>query len=517
MATRPLPDDGLPRVTFEAGPVPAASTLRTDVAIFVGSARRGPVGIPTRIDCWRAYEAVFGGLWAGAHTPYSVRGYFDNGGLIAHILRIAPGALAASASWVAWDGAGGFAPEALDHSRFTIRATSEGSWGNRLSIRPAYRRAPDGAPLLDFEVLLEGRLAERLEGIPADTLADSVAEHSRMIRIEPEAGSPLIPSGPGEGPLSRRWAEVPLDGGSDGTIPTLDDYAVAVEIAAVEPEPAMIVLPDLHGQFDAGGAVAVLLAAARLCDSRLDRLVVADAPESIEDSAAAAAWVRRFGGDPAAHRSASVYHPWLQVLDPLGTPRARLRTIPPSGHIAGAVSRSDREKGAYVTPANMTLSGAVDLSRRPGDSAQGEMNRLGLNALRCQSGRGIVVWGGRMLRTDDSAPRFVAHRRLINRLTRALRRAWEPMVFEPNDSNLRLAIARSATTLLMEAFHANVLKGTHPDEAFRIDVGDRLNDAAARESGRVICEISIAPAAPMEFIHFRVGINAEGTIEMVET
>jgi phage tail sheath protein FI len=180
------------------------------------------------------------------------------------------------------------------------------------------------------------------------------------------------------------------------------------------------------------------------------------------------------------------------------------------------MSNIDREKGPYVTPANMTLSGTIDLSRRPGEAAQGEMNRMGLNALRCQSGRGIVVWGGRMLRSDDSPPRFVAHRRLICRLTRALRRVWEPMVFEPNDELLRFAIARSATTLLSEAFHAGVLQGTRPDEAFRVDAGETLNDAAARDSGRVICEIAIAPAAPMEFIHFRVGINAEGKIEMIE-
>jgi hypothetical protein len=517
MATRPLPEDGLPRVTFEAGPVPAVSTLRTDVALFVGSVRRGPVGIPTRIDCWRAYEAVFGGLWTGAHTPYAVHGYFDNGGLIAYILRIAPKAVAASGGWVAWDGAGGFAPEALNHSRYTIRATSEGSWGNLLAVRPAFRRGPGGAPLLDFEVLLEGRVAERLQGIPAEALADSVAEHSSLIRIEPDTSAPLIPSASGEGPLSRRWTEVALASGSDGAPATRGDYEAAVETAVVEPEPAMIVLPDLHRQFDSDGVVAILLAATRQCDARLDRLVIADAPETVEDAAAAASWVARFGGDPAVHRAAAVYHPWLQVRDPLGTASEPLRTLPPSGHVAGAVSRSDREKGAYVTPANMTLSDTVDLSRRPGDTAQGEMNRLGINALRCQSGRGIVVWGGRMLRTDDATPRFLAHRRLITRLTRALRRAWEPMVFEPNDANLRLTIARSATTLLMEAFHANVLKGTSPEEAFRIDVGDRLNDAAAQESGRVICEISIAPAAPMEFIHFRVGINAEGTIEMIET
>lgn len=516
MATRPLPAAGLPRVTFEAGPVPEVSTLRTDVALFVGSARRGPVGSPVRIDCWRAFEAVFGRLWAPAHMPYAVQGYFDNGGLIAYILRLAPGALAASGTWTAREDPAAFAPQLVGHEQQIVRAASPGSWGNQLSVRPSYRRGPDGIPLLDFEVLLEGRVEERLSGIPAGALAQEVAARSSLIRIEPKLSAPLIPAQPGAGPLSRGWPEVMLADGSDGAGPSRDDYRAAVEVAVAEPEAAMIVLPDLHAQLDADGAVETLLAASRLCDARLDRLVIADAPEQIEDSPSAASWVARFGGDPAVHRAASLYHPWIKVRDPLGTVRAPFRTIPPSGHVAGAVSSSDRDRGPYVTPANVSLAGTVDLSRRPGEQAQGEMNLLGFNALRCQSGRGIVVWGGRMLRSDDAPPRFVAHRRLITRLTRALRRAWEPMVFEPNDVNLRFAIARSATTLLMEAFHANVLQGAAPEEAFRVNVGEELNDAAAREDGQVICEISIAPAAPMEFIHFRVGINAEGKIEIVE-
>lgn len=516
MATRPLPDGGLPRVTFEAGPAPELSTLRTDIAIFLGPMRWGPVGKPVRIDCWRAYEAVFGGLWADAHTPYAVRGYFDNGGQIAYLLRLAPGALAAAGSWALIDSPGAFAPEALGHSTLNLVAATPGSWANRLTVRPTYRRGDDGAPLFDFEILLAGAVRERLFGLSAATLAEEVEARSSTIRIIPDLVSPLIVAQPGDGPRSRRWAEISLGNGSDGNAPTSEDYRVALEIAAIEPEPALIVLPDLHNQFDADGAAAVLLAAARLCDARLDRLVIADAPEPVEDPAAAEQWVRRFGDDPAVHRAAASYHPWIRVRDPLGTLRAPLRTIPPSGHVAGAVSGLDRDKGPYVTPANVGLSDTVDLSRRPGDAAQGAMNLLGLNALRCQSGRGIVVWGGRMLRSDDAAPRFVAHRRLITRLTRALRRVWEPMVFEPNDDALRHAIARSATTLLLEAFHAGVLKGTRPDEAFCVDVGDALNDDAARAAGRVICEIAIAPAVPMEFIHFRVGVNAEGNIEMIE-
>lgn len=515
MATRPLPDGGLPRVTFEAGPAPVLAPLRTDIAIFIGPVRWGPVGVATRIDCWRAYEAVFGGLWTEAYTPYALQGYFDNGGLIAYVLRLALDALPATGSWVAVETPDAFAPEALGRTRLTIVAASPGSWANALSVRPTYRRGDDGAPLFDFDILLAGRIHERLFGVPAADLEGEIAARSATIRIVPEVAAPIIAAQPGAGPLSRRWAEVPLGGGTDGALPTRDQYCVALDDAMVEQEPAMIVLPDLHRQFDADGAAAVLLAASRMSDARLDRMVIADAPEAIENAAGAARWIQRFSGDPAVHRALATYHPWIRVNDPLGT-KAPLRTIPPSGHVAGAASSLDRAKGPYVTPANMSLKGPVDLSRRPGDAEQGAMNLLGINALRCQSGRGIVVWGGRMLRSDDAPPRFVAHRRLIARLVRALRRVWEPMVFEPNNDLLRFAIARSATTLLAEAFHAGVLKGTRPDEAFRVDVGDALNDAAARDAGRVICEISIAPAVPMEFIHFRIGINAEGSVEMIE-
>ena len=91
------------------------------------------------------------------------------------------------------------------------------------------------------------------------------------------------------------------------------------------------------------------------------------------------------------------------------------------------------------------------------------------------------------------------------------------MVFEPNDDALRFAVARSATTLLLEAFHANVLKGLRPDEAFRVTVDDTVNTPQTRAAGRLICEIAVAPATPMEFIHFRVGLSSDGSVEFIES
>ncbi|MEW8030346.1 MAG: hypothetical protein AB2809_06185 [Candidatus Thiodiazotropha sp.] len=516
MALRPLPPNGLPRVTFEARRPTEIAPLRTDIALFTGTTLRGPAGTPVRVEGWQTYETVFGGLAAASDTGHAVKGYFQNGGQIAWILRLAPGATPATGLWEL-TADGGFAPASLGFEAFRFVAASNGSWGAGLSVRPLCRLGPDGNALVDLDVYDRGQVAEQLVGINPSDLSSVVAERSAHIRVAAEAGAAPLPANPGAGPRVRQWDTVELSGGRDGASPSRTDYAGVLPLIAEEQEPALIVLPDLHRHLNPDDAAAVILGAARFSDSQLDRMIVADAPEAVETAVEAEAWIARFGNDPAVHRAVATYHPWIDMRDPIGTASAPLRRLAPSGHVAGAISRLDRSLGAYVTPANTSLADCIDLARRIEPQEQDTISNLGLNALRCQSSRGIVVWGGRMTRSDDTRTRFVAHRRLIHRIVRALRRTWAPMVFEPNDDALRLAIARSATTLLLEAFHSNVLKGTRPEEAFRVTVDDTVNTPQTREAGRIICEIAIAPATPMEFIHFRVGLSADGTVEFIET
>lgn len=516
MVLRPLPPGGLPRISFEARRPSELAPLRTDIALFLGATVRGPVGEPVRIEGWRSYETVFGGLAPAQHTGHALRGYFENGGQIAWVMRLAPGATPATGLWeVTADG--GFAPGGLGVAAFRFAAASPGSWGARLAVLPRYRLLADGAGVIDVDVLEDGRAAERIVGLDPAALAAELAERATLVRVAPEPGAAALPPAAGAGPRGRIWAPVALVGGGEGGAPGRADYAAALERALAEPEPALVVLPDLHRHLGAADAAAVVLAAARVCDASLDRLVVADAPEAVATADAAAEWLDRFGGDPAVHRAVATYHPWIDMRDPVGSRAAPLRRLPPSGHVAGAIARLDRSRGAYVTPANATLREAVDLARRFEAADQDALATMGLNALRCQSARGIVVWGGRMTRSDDAPSRFVAHRRLLHRLVRALRRAWAPMVFEPNDAALRFAMARTATTLLMQAFQTGVLKGTRPDDAFRVVVDDSVNPPEAIAAGRIVCEIAVAPATPMEFIHFRVGLSADGKVEFVET
>ena len=185
MALAPLPQGGLPRVTFEAVRPATEAPLRTDIALFIGTTQRGPVMEPVRVEGWRAYAAEFGELLGDANTPHAIQAYFENGGQVAHVIRVDPNAWVASETWDLAAG-GGYAPSALGRARQFVVTKTPGSWGNRLALYPTYRRDDDGTALFDFEIWLGDAVAEQLRAMPADDLESAVNERSALIEIRPD-------------------------------------------------------------------------------------------------------------------------------------------------------------------------------------------------------------------------------------------------------------------------------------------------------------------------------------------
>ena len=74
-------------------PAEDSNTLRTDIAAFAGPTERGPLGELVRIAGWREYLSRFGELTEGTTTAFALRGYFENEGEIAYVVRTvaAPG------------------------------------------------------------------------------------------------------------------------------------------------------------------------------------------------------------------------------------------------------------------------------------------------------------------------------------------------------------------------------------------------------------------------------------------
>jgi hypothetical protein len=514
--------DRLPGLAFEALRPPAAEEpLRTDIALFAGRMRRGPLGEAVRIDGWRSFIALYGGLWHPAAAPYAIKGYFDNGGEIAWIWRLGDPAtsLAASKLWGLESDAEA-AALGFPARQFAVSASSPGIWGDRLRVKISLQRRAAGAQRLDLVIEHPEEGSERLRAVPVDdALAESIALRSALIRLTPVGPRPVADPGAPPGPLSREWTLV-LEGGSE---PAADRaaYDAAVVAAAATAEPSLLAFPDLPTSLaDDDQRREVLAGASRLFAETLDRLLIADLPETVDSAPAADGWIAAFGDLETLQRTTAAYHPWIVVEDPLAPPSAPPRRLPPSGHVAGVVSRLDRERGAMTTPANAALDGALDLARTLEQPVQTGLYDLGVNPVVCQSGRGLVVWGGRTLAGGGDALRvgaaFVAHRRLIHRLVRAIRQVARPLVFETNGPVLWYALARGATTILLEAWRARALQGLRPEEAFRVRCDATLNTPEMIERGQVVCEISLAPAVPMEFITIRVALSGDGKLEVAE-
>jgi phage tail sheath protein FI len=496
----------LPGLTAEVAAPPAAMPppLRTDVAGFLGATRRGPVGVPVRVEGLTGYREVFGDLDADALTSYAIRGYFDNGGELAWVVRLAGAAKEASAEWSV-AGLDGFPGPA-----YQVVAASPGTWAEGGQVTIWYRSGtgPAFPAEVDVRVAVPGEPVEAFTRIPADQVAERVAD-SRLIR--------LTPAPPGLDAAAGRKAKVELSltGGAHAA-PDVNDYLTAVDALADQPEVAIVAAPDLGAHLSADAdRQQVVSALLRTANSRLDRLVLLDVPADQPGAAGALGWVANLPGDSAQRRAGAVYYPGLLVPDPLGGPATPLRAVPPSGHVAGVISRLDRERGAFYTPANVVLEEAVDLDPPLTETEQQAVFAAGLNLLRCAPGRGLQVWGGRTL-DPGRRHRYVAHRRLLHRLVRAIRRVADPLVFDVNGPELRLSLVRAVTSVLLAAFRAGALAGDRPQDAFQV-VCDETNNPPGADPGQVVCDIVVAPAAPMEFIRLRLMVSQQSQLQVTET
>ena len=524
-----------------------ASPLRSDVAGFAGRTHRGPIAARIRVQGWKDYQRWFGGLDANAYTPYGLRGYFENGGEVAHVVRIGdpsavnpptPASLQWNLPFVTDPSGQQCATTRLHFGGYRIEASSPGTWANRTRIHARYRRnGPSGFAELDLAIDAPGEPPEYISGLVlgppgddgADPLQQQIERRSALIRLIP-IGRPIAiaPAGP-----TRLDRQLMLTGGSDGAASDSASYDAALWQLNDEPEVALLALPDLYRDLEDDSARVLLQGLLAQVDASRDRMLLLDAPlDSANNtpltSAQMVAWVDALRGSPHSleSRSAAAYHPWLSVPDPLGGAVDPLKAVPPSGHVAGIISKLDRQRGPHYTPANAPLLDAVDLAARLNADELMQLNSKAINLVRCSSGNGLQLWGSSTLAREPRseatrqvfvADHFIAYRRLIHRLVRAIRRVAEPLVFDSNGPELWLTFVRAVTTVLLEAYRGGGLRGARPDEAFFVRCDDKTNPPEERELGRCICEIGVAPVAPMEFIVFRVALGGDGALEVFES
>jgi phage tail sheath protein FI len=238
----------------------------------------------------------------------------------------------------------------------------------------------------------------------------------------------------------------------------------------------------------------------------LYRVALLDPPWSMLGIDEIQTWRARFDSSYAV-----LYYPWLQVDARVGSD---LRAVPPSGHVAGVIARTDLSQGVERAPANYVLDGVKGLTEDLGDALQGVLNPLGINCLRALRGRGIRVYGARTLSTDPEW-RYVNVRRLVSMIEASVEQASQWAVFEPNNFVTREALGFGLSSFLDVLWRRGALAGASPEQAYEVRCDDVNNPSASVAAGALLAEIAVAPAIPFEFIRFRLG-RTEEAIEIRE-
>jgi phage tail sheath protein FI len=258
----------------------------------------------------------------------------------------------------------------------------------------------------------------------------------------------------------------------------------------------MLLIPETF-DMTAGQEAAVIPAAIALCEARRAFYVV-DAPSN-----RTLANIGTWANAASQSRNAATYFPAVRIVDPLDG--LRPRAMAPSGTMAGVYARTDATRGVWKAPAgtDATLNGVLDLTLPINDLENGQINPLGVNALRSFPAYGRVAWGARTMKGADAQAdeyKYVPIRRLALFLEESLYRGTQWVVFEPNDEPLWAQIRLNLGAFMNGLFRQGAFQGKTPQEAFFVKCDKETTTQADRNLGIVNIMVGFAPLKPAEFV-----------------
>jgi hypothetical protein len=456
---------------------------------------------------------------------------------------------------------------------FIVSALSAGAWGNRIqlefipvqpgdavtrfSLRVTVGQGDDPAqpPQEEFYPLLSLDPTDP----PSTQLATVVNAESEIIVInqpgQGTTGSTLLMN---SGPLAT--GVIYLQGGSDGNQAgsvTTQDFRNALDVLGLVDEIGILCCPDAVGPpalppanptapmppapnpcasgstttaaptvaqktgtpapgWSSGAIQEAMIAQCAVLQYRVAVLDTPMSPQATTTPAPSVSmqpsqaiqWLVNQPFPPQYAKFAAVYYPWLQVPDELAL-QGPNRTVPPSGHIAGAYSYTDNLYGVQKPPANVELQFVSDVDLAVTNQQQGLLNVAGINAIRPFPGRGIRVWGARSISKDPDW-RYIHTRRLMSMIEESVEKASQWLVFHPNNNDLRRMLTHSLNVFLQAIWLNGGLAGDRVQDSYFVKCDATNNPQSAIDNGILVCQVGVAIAAPAEFLVFQMNRSVAG-------
>lgn len=183
-----------------------------------------------------------------------------------------------------------------------------------------------------------------------------------------------------------------------------------------------------------------------------------------------------------------------------------LNTMPPSGGMAGVITKTDDAVGTWQAPANTSMVGVSGITIKLSESDQAPLNvdavsGKSINAIRFFNGIGILIWGARTLDGNSLDWRYLSVRRTMIFLEQSCKLAAQAYVFEPNTKNTWEAVKSMISSFLTSIWKQGGLQGATAADAFSVECG--LGSTMTAQDvllGFMNVTVKAAVVRPAEFI-----------------
>jgi hypothetical protein len=450
---------------------PSGPNLNTGQAFFVGTAERGPTDHAVAIASPRRYAQMFGARMGGASLADGVNAFFQEGGAVAYVARVA------GANAVAANG---------DFGSLSADASSGGAWGNRLDVSSVATSGLAGAGV-GVTVALDDVVQERSGALAdADALVEWARTRSNLVRFTKGADNVMPVAG----------TTVALADGVDDNALSDTTVGAALDTFGFELGPGQVLAPGITDP-----AVHAALLAHVQANMRCALL---DLPDS-DDPTVLAASVQALA-DVEGVRFAAAFAP--RVLYPSSDAAPATVAVPYSGVQAGMLARVDA-LGNQNQPAagiNGVSRLGLGLSQTYSDDDREALNEAGVTLGKLVYGD-VRTYGARTAAgPDDARWLWFGNSRVVMAIGHRADAIAQNYVLRQIDGRRQLfaALESELRGMLLEFFNAGALYGATPPEAFDVDTGSTVNTIETIAAGEVHAVIRIKTSPTAEWVQISI-------------
>ena len=262
-----------------------------------------------------------------------------------------------------------------------------------------------------------------------------------------------------------------------------------------------VAVPDLAGDLTATNDLLSWAEGREAQDAGPDRFILL-CPPSGYNATRASDWV--LNRLQSFSQSGAVYWPWIRMRDPASA-TGRVITVPPMGHVAGVISRTDSTRGVFKAPAGTQDGALTGLGGYEFTPTKADLDLVAdsrINALREGRATGRCVWGARTLSTDKDY-KYIAAMRVYQQIARALYNTTFWAVFEDLGPGVYARLTSQAYSYFLGLYGAGYFPGATPAEAFTVQCDGDNNTQDMRDNGQFLLEYGFAFQKPGEFLTHR--------------